>query len=169
MGQGQGDEADPRRSDYRIPEDALRKWADGCLTCRHTGSGRRRYCFAYTGSTCVGGGDAFTANLQIVVEESARGPVVADALVAFPVECRSAVRKMCEYQKRGEPFLDELQEAPSFCGKTIDEILAEREPENPAGCFCTPPMVNHKWRLALSTVHYALASEGRSTHDGRES
>lgn len=145
--------------DYKIPETALCKWADQCLSCLHDGAGERRYCFAFTGSTCMDGGKPYTANMQITVAVSGDRVVVRDALIFFREEDLPAAAQMCEYQKRGEEFFRQLQQSPPFCGKTLEEILAVPAPLNPAGCFCTEPMVNHKWRLALSTVHYVLAQE----------
>ena len=142
--------------DYKIPETALRKWVDQCLTCLRDEAGERHYRFAFTGSTCNDGGKPYTANMQITVEGRGDRVMVRDALISFSEEDTPAAAQMCEYQKRGAALFRQLQQSPSFCGKSLEEILAAPTPLNPAGCFCTEPMVNHKWRLALSTVHYAL-------------
>ena len=39
------------------------------------------------------------------------------------------------------------------------EVLSEEMELNHAGCFCTIPMVNQKWRMALSTIHYSLSGD----------
>jgi len=145
--------------DCQIPEGALRKWADQCLTCTHREEGKRRYRFTFSGSTCTDGGTPYNAALELVLEEKEPGIVVTEALIFFSAEDVEAARQMCEYQKRGEEFFVELQQSPTFCGRTLEEILAEPVPINPAGCFCTEPMINHKWRLALATVHHALSLE----------
>lgn len=145
--------------DYKIPETALRKWADQCLTCLRDEAGERRYRFAFGGSTCNDGGKPYIADMQITLEGNGDRVVVRDALISFSEEDLLAAVQMCEYQKLGDEFFRQLRQPPPFCGKTLEEILAAPVPLNPAGCFCTEPMVNHKWRLALSTVHYGLAHE----------
>jgi hypothetical protein len=145
--------------DYRIPKATLRKWADQCLTCLRDEEGQRRYRFAFEGSTCTDGGKPYTANMQIALDVSEGRVIVRDALIFFSEEDMPAAAQMCEYQQRGEEFFRQLQQPPAFCGRPLEEILAAPASLNPAGCFCTEPMVNHKWRLALSTVHYALEQE----------
>lgn len=161
----------PGPVDYDIPEAVLRTWADNCLTCVDGKDGERRYRFQFEGSTCMDGGAAFTANMQILLVREQRGVVVKDALIFFPEQDMGTVSKMCAYQDRGREFIEGLQSSPSFCGQTLEEALNQPVPTNPAGCFCTPPMVNHKWRLALSTLHYVLRDqrcEGYDT-DGNDS
>jgi hypothetical protein len=146
--------------DYGIPESALEKWVGQCLTCLANEGDKRRYRFTFEGSTCMDGGEPYNAHMQVLLEATERGVVVADALIFFAEEDMNAAQKMCEYLNDGEAFFQALQKSPAFCGRTLEEVLAEPMPINPAGCFCTEPMVNHKWRLALSTLHYALAQEG---------
>jgi len=145
--------------DYGIPESALEKWADQCLTCLADEGDKRRYRFTFEGSTCMDGGDPYHAHMQMLLAGTERGVVMTDGLIFFAEEDMDAARKMCEYLSDGEAFFQALQKSPAFCGRTLEEILAEPLPVNPAGCFCTEPMINHKWRLALSTLHYALAQE----------
>ncbi|MBT4497721.1 MAG: hypothetical protein HOC74_08365 [Gemmatimonadetes bacterium] len=153
--------------DYEIPETALGKWADQCLTCLADEGDKRRYRFIFEGSTCMDGGEPYNAHIQVLLEGTERGVVVADGLISFAEEDMDAAKKMCEYLGEGEEFFQALQKAPPFCGRTLEEILAEPMPVNPAGCFCTEPMVNHKWRLALSTLHYALAQEAAAQDEIR--
>lgn len=142
--------------DYQVPEAALRKWATQCLTCTAPGEDRRRYRFEYVGSTCENGGAPYTAHLEVLLRDDARGPVITDGLIHFSEEDLPAARQMCAYRERGEALFAELQQAPDFCGAALADVLNTAVPTNPAGCFCTRPMVAHKWRLALATVHYAL-------------
>jgi hypothetical protein len=146
--------------EYDVPEAALRKWAEKCLTCLHDQNGECRYRFQFQGSTCMNGGHPFTAHLQILLRREERGLVIRDALIFFAQEDMGVVTRLCAYEERGQAFLDELQTAPSFCGQTLEEALSQPLPTNPAGCLCTQPMVNHKWRLALSTLHYSLCHQG---------
>jgi len=145
--------------DYGIPESALEKWADQCLTCLLDEGDKRRYRFTFEGSTCMDGGEQYSAHMQVLLEGNERGVVVAEASISFAEEDLNAAMKMCEYQGEGDEFFQALQKSPPFCGRTLEEALAEPMPINPAGCFCTEPMVNHKWRLALSTLHFVLAQK----------
>ena len=142
--------------DYDVPEEALRKWAGQCLECVQSGDAERTFRFRFEGSTCMNGGDPFTAELQIRLAREARGMVITEASIAFPAAQMEAAGAMCAFRDRGQVFLDGLRTAPWFCGQTLEEALSRSVPTNPAGCLCTEPMVNHKWRLALCTLHYAL-------------
>ena len=157
---GEGGTASSTYVEYDIPESALDKWADECLTCKDLGGGRQRFRFSFRGSTCTDGGTPFTTTLEIVTASGARGVVIEDALISIPEADLAAAARMCEHRRQGQDFLSRLHCAPDFCGSTLEEALARRRPTNPAGCLCTSPMVSHKWRLALSTVHHVLRQWG---------
>ncbi len=148
-----------RTLEYRLPVAALAKWANRRLSHTELAAGGRRYSFLYSGSTCANGGVPYTADLQADVVPAGGEAVLVRGAVIIPPEHRAAVATMCGSRGRAAAFLDGLAASPAFCGQSLEAILTTSLPQNPAGCFCTPPMVQHKWWLALSTVHYALARE----------
>lgn len=140
---------------YPVSERALEKWSQQQLEQVDDSTWR----FEYHGSTCSNGGDAFDAWLLVQLE----GDAIARAWVEIPEESKVAASKMCAAKSSPDAFIAQLAKSvASLEGKTIETVLAEDEPTNPAGCFCTGQMVRHKWNLALSTIHYHLANSVRA-------
>ena len=82
----------------------------------------------------------------------------------FPVrslECRPApgdngFQSMCSYIDNPEVFAKTMVEAPDLIKWTLDRLL-DWDPEiSPAGCLCHDSHRNHKWKVALQTLHYGL-------------
>ena len=69
------------------------------------------------------------------------------------------VKEMCGFKQQGDDFLEKMSDFEKMRGRVVSEILAEETKPNHAGCFCTEPMTNQKWRMALSTMYYTLAQE----------
>lgn len=141
---------------YAIPAAVLAKWAAERLVRVPAPSPEQVFVFHLEGSTCSDGGTPFGLALRMALGDSPRGPVVTDARVELDPREHAAHRALCGWRQGGEQFLRQLQQPAFFCGQTLDEALAQLVVTNPAGCLCTPPMVHHKWQLALSTLHYAL-------------
>jgi len=147
-----------RPIEYPIATKALAKWMNLYLQCRREPEGLLHYAFRFLGSTCSSGGTPIASTLHALVRESDRGMVVENGWIEIAPDDQG-LRAMCEYGVRGPALLDSLRQPPALCGRTLEEILGEPLAINPAGCFCKPPMLNHKWRQMLATIHYALSVE----------
>lgn len=142
---------------YPVSTRALDKWARADLTCAAERDGALHYRYHYTGSTCNDGGSYFQATFHAVVRPHPGGVVVTNAWIDLPLEDNPGATQMCAYWTQREPFLRELAQPPAFCGRTIEDIVNQPMALDYAGCLCYEPMLNHKWRNVLSTIHYALA------------
>lgn len=156
--------------DYPVAEAALAKWvrerlvrfdpatrADGRA---NSGRGLENFVFRYTGSTCSNGGSAFEAHMYVCVDAappSDGGSCVVDAWIEFPPHTIESAARMCAARNG---LFARLSEPAPFCGRPLEDVVQEKAPMNYAGCFCTQPMINEKWKQALSTVHYALTNGG---------
>jgi hypothetical protein len=145
-----------RPIEYPIATKALAKWMNLYLQCRREPEGLLHYSFRFLGSTCSSGGIPIASTLHALVREGEGGVVVENGWIEIAPDDQG-LRAMCEYGVRGAALLDSLRQPPEFCGRTLEEILTEPLAVNPAGCFCKPPMINHKWRQMLATIHYALS------------
>ena len=141
---------------YPVSTRALEKWRHNNLEPLDLTGAVHHYRFLFSGSTCNNGGTPFQAYLHILVDASKTDPVVQNAWVAIPQDQLEGAREMCEYRTVGDAFITSLAEPPGFCGRSLTEIISESVELNHAGCFCTQPMINQKWRMALSTVHFAI-------------
>lgn len=144
---------------YPVAERAIRKWSAERLERIDDENGQLHLLFRYRGSTCTNGGSPFEAHLHVRVGSwcAPQDAVVESAWIEIPDNQRGPAGAMCAAVRDGG-FFDRLAEPAEFSGSRLEEVILEDVPVNYAGCFCAPPMVNEKWKLALSTVHYALAT-----------
>jgi hypothetical protein len=143
-----------RRIEYAINLAALAKWAGLNLHAEPRDDGATHYRFQYLGSTCHSGGKPIRAVIHAIIRPGARGHVFERGWI--DCEPASGARLMCATANHGPEFLADMPHPPSFEGLTLDEILTSGFAVNQAGCFCSPPMRNHKWRQMLSTIHFVL-------------
>lgn len=149
--------------EYPVAERALAKWSTERLDEIDRNDSLLHLRFRYNGSTCTNGGTPFAAHLHVCLEHEPGGrpsppgdPIIKSAWIEIPDEHRTAASEMCA-AIRPVGFLDHLAEKADITGTTLAEALRADVPVDYAGCFCAAPMVNEKWKLALSTIHYALA------------
>ena len=66
---------------------------------------------------------------------------------------------MCSYLKDPEGFPREMVGVPGFVDQQLDQALEWDPVVEPSGCLCRQPARDHKWKIALQTVHYKLHSD----------
>lgn len=157
--------------EYAVPVRALDKWARADVTCEpgedaeadraDTGRAVANHSvwqcrYRYAGSTCNDGGKAFVAIFHVTLRPGPSRLIVQNAWVELPLDNNPGAAEMCAYMTQREPFLRELREPASFCGMTPEAAILRPVELDYAGCLCYAPMLNHKWRNALSAIHYAL-------------
>ena len=148
---------------YPVAKRTLTKWANKLLRQEPTDDGDLYFQFAYNGSTCNNGGTPFTAILHAVISGMGTPCVIRKAWIEIPEDQRQAASEMCSAPgstvEEAEPFFLRLAEPADFIGRTLESVILEETPENFAGCFCGKSHINQKWKIALSTIHYALVPE----------
>lgn len=142
--------------DYDISEKGLKFFRDNYLKLVDREGQVYKYIYIYQGSTCRDGGTPFISIFHVNVEVRDSGICFIKGWIELPTDNNLGAAKMCEFT--GERFLQRLKEPPAFCGLNIEDILKMPMKTNYAGCLCHEPMVNDKWRMVLSTVHYALTN-----------
>lgn len=142
--------------DYDISEKGLKKFRDNYLKLVDRSEKVYTYIYNYQGSTCRDGGAPFNSNFHITVEVGDTSVCFVEGWIELPTDNNPGALKMCGYTS--EQFILRLKQPPNFCGKTIEDILKIPMKTNFAGCLCHEPMVNDKWRMVLSTVHYTLTN-----------
>ncbi len=144
---------------YPVAVRALEKWKNKHLELVERSEESIHYRFMFNGSTCNNGGTPFKAYLHAILNSSAADPHVSKAWIEIPENELENAKEMCGFRQQGSEFLSQLNHFKRMEGRAISEILVEETDLNHAGCFCTEPMINQKWRMALSTMHYALNQE----------
>ena len=149
----------PRDITYPVAVRALEKWKNNNLDILERSAGAVHFRFLFNGSTCSNGGTPFKAFLHAVFNSSEMDPHISNAWIEVPEDQIENVKEMCGFKQEGEEFLAKLSDFEKMRGRAVSDILAEEIDLNHAGCFCTEPMINQKWRMALSTMYYTLAQE----------
>ena len=144
---------------YPVDLRAIEKWKSNNLEELESPHGVKHFRFLFNGSTCNNGGTPFIAYLHTHIDAMGDEPRVKKAWIEIPDDQIDYAKEMCTFRNSGEKFLDSLADFPIFKDREISEILSQDDDLNHAGCFCTVPMTNQKWRMALSTIHFALCAE----------
>lgn len=150
---------------YPVAVRALEKWKNNNLELVEKSEGSTHFRFMFKGSTCNNGGTPFKAYLHAILNSSESDPHVSKAWIEIPENELENAKEMCGFRQQGSDFLTRLNNFKRMEGRAIREILAEEVDLNHAGCFCTEPMINQKWRMALSTMHYSLNHKPDSQGD----
>ena len=150
----------PREITYPVAIRALEKWKNNNLDIVDRSNGAVHFRFLFNGSTCNNGGTPFKAFLHAIFNSSKMDPHLSKAWIEVSEDQMENVKEMCAFKQRGDEFLENLSNFGKMQGRAVSDILAEETELNHAGCFCTEPMTNQKWRMALSTMYYALTQEG---------
>jgi hypothetical protein len=146
---------------YPVAIRALEKWKNNFLELVHRSEGATHFCFLYNGSTCNNGGTPYKAYFHAILNSSEFDPHVSKAWIEIPEDEIENVSEMCGFKKEGDRFLRKLSGFENLEGRAVSDILADEPELNHAGCFCKEAMLNQKWRMALSTMYYALDKESR--------
>ncbi len=148
---------------YPVAERALKKWSKLNLEILSRADDAVHYRYIFQGSTCNDGGTDFKAHLHAVINPSVAEVRIQKAWIEIPEEEKVYASKMCavpgQSPEKADAFYEKLGKEASFVGKSLDEAVLEEVPLNYAGCFCSAPIINQKWKMVLSTIRYSLNNE----------
>ncbi|MDP7049477.1 MAG: hypothetical protein QF721_08500 [Verrucomicrobiota bacterium] len=141
---------------YAYPDKALRRWSRELLTVDSRDEQSVRATFRPECKTCSNLGVPFGIDYSIELGSYRDG---------FPIRklsCRpsdSDYQSMCSNLKDPEEFPCEMVRVPAFVDQPLVQVLEWDPAVEPAGCLCRPPARDHKWKIALQTVHYKLHTD----------
>lgn len=153
VGAGTANGLGPR---YAFPERALRRWSDERLKIKALTDGRLAATFRFDGTTCSNMGMPLAFDYRLLLQRSQRSGYRIEEFSCTPAENHTGFEKMCSYQKNGEQFMNELTSYCPLVGKPLSEALVWEPTTSPAGCLCTRASQDHKWRIVLQAIHFAL-------------
>ncbi|MDC7233644.1 MAG: hypothetical protein PQJ58_10455 [Spirochaetales bacterium] len=140
---------------YPVAERALKKWQANNLKKLDSRGEKTHYKFIFQGSTCNNGGSEFKAHLHALINNN---NTIEKAWIEIPEEEQEAAAQMCASPSKNaseaQDFFNSFKEDADFSGSDIEQVIQEEVPLNYAGCLCYAPIVNQKWKMALSTMHF---------------
>lgn len=140
---------------YQTNLKALHRWARERLQMHARADGHWEMIFRYDGTTCsnLGRPLAFDYHVRLGPRESG---YTIQALSCRPAHGDTGHRQMCGYLENSERLMAAIGAEKPLLGQPLDAVLGWRRGASPAGCYCDAPSREHKWGLALETIHYAL-------------
>lgn len=154
--------AEPTRSPpaYAVAESTLARWSSQRLTVSEADDGHLAARFRFEGSTCTNMGLLLAFDYEFRLARDNATYRVLDA-TCRPAGGDRGHRSMCAYVEGPEQFMSAISEPPPWIGRTLDDLLNWNPETSATACLCTRACRDHKWRLALHTLHYALENDGR--------
>ncbi len=141
---------------YAYPDKALRRWSRELLTIDSRGDQSVQATFRPDCNTCSNMGVPFGFVYSIELGPRRDGHPIRK-LACQPSD--SDYQSMCSCLEDPEGFPGEMVSVPGFTGQPLGQALEWNPVVEPAGCLCRQPSRDHKWKIALQTVHYKLYSD----------
>ncbi len=140
---------------YPFAQRVLEKWRTERLERLEDEEDLQCYRFRFEGSTCTNGGEPFSARFHMKVDKDA---IIRKAWIEIPDDSRKGACQMCASPsgdiEEARDFLKSFEKDADFINRALEETVLEEWDLNHAGCLCRRPMINQKWKMVLSTVHY---------------
>ncbi len=145
-----------REAKYGVNRKALRRWASERLKLDRRDDGGIDAVFRYDGTTCTNMGQPLVFYYGVRLGRREDGYPILEQWCG-PPPGHAGHTYMCKYRTGADELMASIASDRPLLGRRLDEVLAWRRPSCSAGCYCEPASREHKWGLALETIHYALA------------
>jgi hypothetical protein len=143
------------RPSYSVNAKALKRWAAERLTLEEQADGTIEARFRYDGTTCNNMGRPLAFDYFVRLGPRAEGYPIREQRCT-PAPGDTGHTQMCQYLAGPEQLMEAIGRETPLSGQPLDEVLAWRRTAAGTGCYCDPASREHKWGLALETIHYAL-------------
>jgi len=97
---------------------------------------------------------AFDYKVRLKREEGVGHRIIQSS--CEPADNHTGYHSMCAYLDNPGRYIAQLKAYRPLLGSPLHEALAWQTSVSPAGCLCTRASQDHKWRIVLQTIHYAL-------------
>ena len=145
-----------RNSGYAFPEKALVRWRDKRLKVIAGPNDELLARFHFDGSTCNNMGVPLAFEFEVRLKREADNTHLIVSSACEPAEDNAGYRSMCAYLDKPDQFMSQLGGHRPLVGQPLSKALQWQPPTSPAGCLCTRASQDHKWRIVLHTLHFAL-------------
>ncbi len=140
---------------YSVNLKALRRWARERLTLSPGPENTVHAVFRYDGTTCSNLGRPLAFDYRIELGPREEGHRIR-ALACAPAPGDNGHRQMCKAQEDYSGLMAAIAAEQPLLGRPLAAVFAWRRGQAAAGCYCEAAGREHKWGLALETLHYAL-------------
>lgn len=140
---------------YSVNRKALKRWSEERLSMNLNQDGSLDAVFRYDGTTCTNMGRPLAFDYSVKLGPRAEGYPIREQRCS-PAPGDTGYEHMCEYIENPEGVMAAIEQEKPLRGEGLNAILSWRREASGAGCFCEAASRNHKWGLALETIHYAL-------------
>jgi len=147
----------PKPWPYAVPKKALQKWVKHCLTLVEQPDGSIVAGFIYTGSTCSNLGHPLRALMTVKLstkDESGQRRITSTGCT--PSGNDLGVTRMCACLESPDRFLEKLNAYCPLEDMDLESAIRWAPSLEMAGCLCSEPSRNHKWRNVIQAIHFAL-------------
>jgi len=145
-----------RNASYATSARALQKWSTERVRLRELPGGGVEAWFRFDGTTCSNMGQPLAFDYRVELAPAKEGFTII-AAECGPAEGDEGHRKMCAYLSDAEGLMAAIAAERPLVGQPLDAVLDWRPAAAPSGCYCSASSREHKWKLALEAMHYALA------------
>jgi hypothetical protein len=150
---------------YSVHARALRRWAGERLSLDTSVDGTTVAIFRYDGTTCTNMGHPLVFDYQVTLGPRTEGyPILSQQCAPASGDTGHAL--MCGYLREGEALMRTIRQERPLVGRPLADVLTWERARSGAGCYCEPAGREHKWGLALETIHYALTQRDAGDHEG---
>lgn len=147
---------------YSASERVLERWREQRLELLVRDDRGVEARFRYDGTTCSNLGRPLAFEYRIRLAPQEQGYTIMD-LSCAPLPGDEGHTYMCAYLEDPAELMSTIAAERPLLGRPLADVLTWRRDAGPAGCYCAAADREHKWGLALETLHYALS---RGTNPG---
>jgi hypothetical protein len=151
---------------YSVNTKALKRWAAERLSLEQHADGTIDARFRYDGTTCTNMGRPLAFDYFVKLRKRDDGFLICEQQ-CVPAPGDTGHQYMCQYLANAGPLMEAIAREKPLLGRPLDEVLAWRRTATGAGCYCDASSREHKWGLALETIHYALHKLDETTSAGK--
>ncbi len=153
-----------RDARYSVSPEVLKRWSQQRLKVRRLDDRTLEATFRYDGTTCSNMGRPLAFDYLVRLSPAEEGYRITD-MHCTPAPGDDGYTYMCSYLEDPEDIMRAIATEQPLLGHPLDAVLQWARGMGVAGCYCAAPSREHKWGLALETLHYAL-SQGTIKGDG---
>ncbi len=144
-----------RNAQYQTNRKALDRWAEERLTLRTEPDGTVDAVFRYDGTTCKNTGHPLTFLYRVKLGPRAEGYPIREQQ-CLPAAGDDGYTYMCRFVEDADALTAAIEREKPLTGERLNAVLEWKRIPTGAGCYCEASSREHKWGIALETIHYAL-------------